>query len=95
MNPTLILGVALVALGLVARENSDDKKSTDSAVKEPATKTDSRVVGGVKIAFSANSKISFVDSNVANGLKTFSDDCTLNDDAQVCNKHPLEAKPTA
>lgn len=92
MNPTLLLGAALIALGLVSCENPADK-TTDASVKETVAKTDSGAEGGVKYAFTTNSTIGFVGSKVTGshtgGFKTFTGHFTLKDGAPVGNDHKV------
>lgn len=92
MNPTLLLGVALLAIGLVSCENPADK-TTDASVKDSVAKTNTGAEGGVKYTFTPNSKIGFVGSKVtgshAGGFKTFTGYFTLKDGAPVGNEHKV------
>lgn len=92
MNPTLFLGVALIALGLVSCENPADK-TTDAAVKDSVAKANTGAEGGVKYAFTPNSRIGFVGSKVTGshvgGFKSFNGYFTLKDGAPVGNEHKV------
>ena len=92
MNPTLLLGAALLALGLVSCENPADK-TTDASVKDSVAKTNSGAEGGVRYVFTPDSKIGFIGSKVTGshtgGFKTFTGYFTLKDGAPVGNEHKV------
>lgn len=92
MNPSLLIGVTLIALGLVSCENPADK-TTDASVKESVAKTGTGAEGGVKYTFTPNSKIGFVGSKVtgshSGGFKSFDGYFTLKDGAPVGNEHKV------
>lgn len=99
MNTTLLFGsAALLALGLVSCENPADK-TADASVKEAVAKTDSGAQGGVKYAFTSNSKIGFVGSKVtgshSGGFKTFTGYFTVKDGAPVGNEHKVSIDMTS
>lgn len=92
MKNTLILGSALFAAALVSCENPASK-TTDASVKDAVTKTSTDKAGGVKYAFTENSKVGFIGSKVTGshkgGFKTFTGYFTLKDGKPVGNDHKV------
>lgn len=92
MKTTLILGTALLALGLVSCENPADK-TTDATVKDAVAKTGPDTQGGVKYAFTPNSSVGFTGSKVtgshSGGFKTFTGHFTVKDGVPVGNDHKV------
>ena len=92
MNPTLVIGTTLIALGLVACKNPADK-TADASVKEAVAKNDSGPQNGVKYVFTEQSKIGFVGSKVTGshngGFKKFSGYFTVKDGKPVGNEHKV------
>jgi polyisoprenoid-binding protein YceI len=92
MNPTLLIGTTLIALGLVACKNPADK-TADASIKEAVAKSDSGPQDGVKYAFTEQSKIGFVGSKVTGshngGFKKFTGYFTVKDGKPVGNEHKV------
>jgi polyisoprenoid-binding protein YceI len=90
MNPTLVLGTTLFALGLIACNNPADK-TTDATVKDSVAKTGAAPTDGVKYVFTEQSKIGFIGSKVTGshhgGFKKFSGHFTVKDGKPVGTDH--------
>lgn len=92
MNPTLLIGTTLIALGLVACKNPADK-TADASVKDAVAKNDSGPKDGVKYVFTEQSKIAFTGSKVTGshngGFKKFTGYFTVKDGKPVGNEHKV------
>jgi polyisoprenoid-binding protein YceI len=92
MNPTLVIGTTLIALGLVACKNPADK-TADASVKDAVAKSDSGPQDGVKYVFTEQSKIAFTGSKVtgshSGGFKKFTGYFTVKDGKPVGNEHKV------